>query len=111
MNMIVKKRHMAAGNAGNRPARRVAEEAVRTLIRWAGDDPDREGLIGTPDRVVRAYEEFFAGYNDDPQEILLRTFEEIEGYDEMVVLRDIRIESHCEHHMVPIIGQIGRAHV
>ena len=108
MNMIVKKRHMAAGDAGNRPARRVAEEAVRTLIRWAGDDPDREGLIGTPDRVVRAYEEFFAGYNDDPQEILLRTFEEIEGYDEMVVLRDIRIESHCEHHMVPIIG---RAHV
>mgnify|MGYP003332743253 FL=1 len=108
MNMIVKKRHMAAGNAGNRPARRVAEEAVRTLIRWAGDDPDREGLIGTPDRVVRAYEEFFAGYNDDPQEILLRTFEEIEGYDEMVVLRDIRVESHCEHHMVPIIG---RAHV
>jgi len=108
MNMIVKKRHMAAGDAGNRPARRVAEEAVRTLIRWAGDDPDREGLIGTPDRVVRAYEEFFAGYNDDPQEILLRTFEEIEGYDEMVVLRDIRVESHCEHHMVPIIG---RAHV
>ena len=108
MNMIVKKRHMAAGNAGNRPARRVAEEAVRTLIRWAGDDPDREGLIGTPDRVVRAYEEFFAGYNDDPQEILLRTFEEIEGYDEMVVLRDIRVEAHCEHHMVPIIG---RAHV
>jgi len=108
MNMIVKKRHMAAGGAGNRPARRVAEEAVRTLIRWAGDDPDREGLIGTPDRVVRAYEEFFAGYNDDPQEILLRTFEEIEGYDEMVVLRDIRVESHCEHHMVPIIG---RAHV
>ncbi|MFM8533279.1 MAG: GTP cyclohydrolase I FolE [Acidimicrobiia bacterium] len=108
MNMIVKKRHMAAGNAGNRPARRLAEEAVRTLIRWAGDDPDREGLIGTPDRVVRAYEEFFAGYAEDPQEILLRTFEEIEGYDEMVVLRDIRIESHCEHHMVPVIG---RAHV
>lgn len=108
MKMIVKERHMAAGEAGNRPARRSAEEAVRTLIRWAGDDPDREGLIGTPDRVVRAYEEFFAGYDEDPEEILLRTFEEIEGYDEMVVLRDIRIESHCEHHMVPIIG---RAHV
>jgi len=91
-----------------RPTREEAEEAIRTLLRWAGDDPDREGLIGTPDSVVRAYEEFFAGYNDDPQEILLRTFEEIEGYDEMVVLRDIRVESHCEHHMVPIIG---RAHV
>lgn len=108
MNMIVNKRDLAAGDARIRPARQEAEEAVRTLIRWAGDDPNREGLIGTPDRVARAYEEFFAGYADDPNEMLLRTFEEIEGYDEMVILRDIRIESHCEHHMVPIIG---RAHV
>lgn len=91
-----------------RPNRAEAEEAVRTLIRWAGDDPTREGLLGTPDRVVRSYEEFFGGYNEDPVGMLERTFEEIEGYDEMVVLRDIRLESHCEHHMVPIIG---KAHV
>lgn len=91
-----------------RPAREEAEEAVRTLIRWAGDDPDREGLAETPGRVVRAYEEFFAGYLEDPVEILQRTFEEVDGYDEMVVLKDIRIESHCEHHMAPIIG---KAHV
>ncbi|MDO8607801.1 MAG: GTP cyclohydrolase I FolE [Phaeospirillum sp.] len=91
-----------------RPSRAQAEEAVRTLLRWAGDDPDREGLIGTPDRVVRAYEEFFAGYDQDPTEILHRTFEETDGYDEMVLLRDIRLESHCEHHVVPIIG---KAHV
>lgn len=90
------------------PARAEAEEAVRTLIRWAGDDPAREGLLDTPSRVIRAYEEFFAGYDEDPEEILRRTFEETEGYDEMVVLRDIRLESHCEHHMVPIIG---KAHV
>ena len=83
-------------------------DAVRTLIRWAGDDPDREGLQGTPDRVARAYEEFFEGYRVDPMELLERTFEEIEGYDEMVLLRDIRFESHCEHHLAPIIG---RAHV
>jgi GTP cyclohydrolase I len=91
-----------------RPSREEAEAAVRTLIRWAGDDPDREGLRGTPDRVVRSYEEFFAGYGEDPVALLERTFEEIDGYDEMVVLRDIRLESHCEHHMVPIIG---KAHV
>ncbi|CAO3449397.1 GTP cyclohydrolase I (EC 3.5.4.16) type 1 [Azospirillum largimobile] len=91
-----------------RPSRAEAEEAVRTLIRWAGDDPAREGLVGTPDRVVRSYEEFFAGYGIDPVEILSRTFEETDGYDEMVVLRDIRVESYCEHHMVPIIG---KAHV
>ncbi|MDX1483624.1 MAG: GTP cyclohydrolase I FolE [Alphaproteobacteria bacterium] len=87
-----------------RPTRGEAEEAVRTLIRWAGDDPNREGLLGTPDRVVRAWKEFFRGYEEDPQEILARTFEEIEGYDEMVVLKDIRFESHCEHHLLPIIG-------
>ncbi|MEQ8349304.1 MAG: GTP cyclohydrolase I FolE [Sneathiellaceae bacterium] len=93
------------GPAG-RPSREQAEEAVRTLIRWAGDDPAREGLAGTPDRVVRSYEEFFAGYGEDPVALLERTFEEVEGYDEMVLLRDIRLESHCEHHMVPIIGKI-----
>ena len=91
-----------------RPTRAQAEEAVRTLLRWAGDDPKREGLRGTPDRVVRAYEEFFAGYADDPFEILSRTFDETNGYDELVLLKDIRVESHCEHHMVPIIG---KAHV
>ena len=91
-----------------RPRRDEAEEAVRTLIRWAGDDPAREGLIDTPGRVVRAYEEFYAGYGQDPRSILSRTFSEVEGYDEMVVMTDIRFESHCEHHMVPIIG---KAHV
>lgn len=88
----------------DKPTKSEAEEAVRTLLRWAGDDPNREGLVGTPDRVVRSYQEFFAGYNEDPIEILQRTFEETDGYDEMVVLKDIRLESHCEHHMVPIIG-------
>ena len=95
-------------SAKKRPSRGEAEEAVRTLIRWAGDDPLREGLLGTPGRVARAYEEFFAGYEVDPVALLQRTFEETDGYDEMVVLRDIRFESHCEHHMVPIIG---RAHI
>jgi GTP cyclohydrolase I len=87
-----------------RPSRGEAEEAVRTLLRWAGDDPTREGLLGTPDRVVRAYEEWFAGYHEDPVEILQRTFEETAGYDEMVVLREIRFESYCEHHVAAIIG-------
>ncbi len=94
--------------SSRRPTRVEAEEAVRTLLRWAGDDPDREGLVDTPARVVRSYEEFFAGYALDPVAILERTFEETDGYDEIVLLRDIRLESHCEHHMVPIIG---RAHV
>lgn len=98
----------AANAAPTRPTREEAEEAVRTLLRWAGDDPSREGLVDTPARVARAYEEFFAGYGIDPEAYLRRTFEEVEGYDEMVVLRDIRVESYCEHHMVPIIG---RAHV
>jgi GTP cyclohydrolase I len=89
-----------------RPSREQAEEAVRTLILWAGDDPDREGLRDTPGRVVRAYEEFFAGYLQDPREVLKRTFTEVEGYDEMIVMNDIRFESHCEHHMVPIIGKV-----
>lgn len=94
--------------ASQQPSRQQARDAVETLIRWAGDDPTREGLRGTPDRVVRSYEEFFAGYHVDPLDLLTRTFEEVEGYDEMVLLRDIRFESHCEHHLAPIIG---RAHV
>src|SRR5205814_6969942 len=89
-----------------RPSRAEAEDAVRTLIRWAGDDPAREGLLATPARVVRAYEEWFAGYNDNPRDYLKRTFEETGGYDEVVVLRDIRFESHCEHHLAPIIGRV-----
>jgi GTP cyclohydrolase I len=88
------------------PSRTEAESAVRTLIRWAGDDPDREGLAATPGRVARAYEEWFAGYAEDPKALLQRTFEEVDGYDEIVVLRDIRFESHCEHHMAPITGRV-----
>lgn len=94
--------------ADKKPTREQAEQAIRTLLLWAGDDPTREGLIDTPARVARAYEEFFQGYDADPVVYLQRTFEETDGYDEMVVLRDIRVESHCEHHMLPIIG---RAHV
>ena len=94
----------AAGAA--RPTRAEAEEAIRTLLRWAGDDPAREGLRDTPERVVRAYEEWFAGYDEDPIELLKRTFEEVGGYDEIVLLRDIRFTSHCEHHMAPIIGRV-----
>src|SRR5688572_2798784 len=89
-----------------RPSRGEAETAVRTLIRWAGDDPDREGLAATPARVARAYEEWFGGYGEDPKAFLKRTFEEVDGYDEIVVLRDISFESHCEHHMAPIIGRV-----
>ena len=91
-----------------RPTREAAEEAVRTLLRWAGDDPAREGLVDTPKRVARAYEEYFGGYGQDPYAILRRTFEETNGYDEMVVLRDIDFRSHCEHHVAPIVG---RAHI
>lgn len=92
----------------DRPGRDEAEDAVRTLLRWAGDDPSREGLRDTPARVARAFEEWFVGYSADPEEVLRRTFEEVEGYDEMVVLKDIPFESHCEHHLAPIIG---KAHV
>ena len=88
--------------------REQAEDAVRTLLRWAGDDPAREGLLDTPKRVVKAYGDWFSGYESDPADFLLRTFEEVAGYDQMVVLRDIQFESHCEHHLAPIIG---RAHV
>jgi GTP cyclohydrolase IA len=95
----------------HRPTRKEAEEAVRTLIRWAGDDPDREGLRGTPERIVRAYREFFNGYDEDPVALLQRTFEETNGYDEIVALKDIRFESHCEHHIAPIIGKVHVAYL
>jgi GTP cyclohydrolase I len=91
-----------------KPSREEAMDAVRTLISWAGDDPEREGLIETPKRVVKAYEEFFAGYTQDPVKVLGKTFEDVKGYDDIVFLRDINIETHCEHHMVPILG---KAHV
>ena len=108
-NVVNAKRSRAKASdaaAEGKPSRDEAEAAVRTLIRWAGDDPDREGLRSTPSRVVRAYEEWFAGYNDDPNAYLKRTFHETGGYDEVVVLRDIRFESHCEHHMAPVIGRV-----
>ncbi|OYV53024.1 MAG: GTP cyclohydrolase I FolE [Rhodospirillales bacterium 20-60-12] len=109
MNIQTPRAKLGKGNrASKRPTRAEAEDAIRVMLRWAGEDPEREGLLDTPARVVKSYEEFFAGYGEDPVAMLARTFEEIEGYDEMVVLRDIRFESHCEHHMVPIIG---RAHV
>jgi len=91
-----------------RPSREEAEHAIHTLLRWAGDDPTREGLRDTPARVARAYEDWFSGYSVDPEEFMRRTFEEVEGYDDMIVLKDIRFESHCEHHLAPIIG---RAHI
>src|SRR6201987_2753626 len=110
MNDAVETDHRKGkSNAGTaRPSRAEAEAAGGTVIRWAGDEPEREGLDGTPARVVRAYEEWFAGYGEDPGELLQRTFEEAGGYDEIVLLPDIRFESHCEHHMAPIIG---RAHI
>ncbi|MDE3061392.1 MAG: GTP cyclohydrolase I FolE [Pseudomonadota bacterium] len=94
-----------------KPTRNQAEDAVRTLIRWAGDDPKREGLVDTPKRVVKAYEEFFSGYNVNPAAVLNRTFKEVEGYDEMIVLRDIVFKSHCEHHMVPFTGKAHVAYI
>ena len=92
----------------DKPSRDEAEKAVEVLLRWAGDNPLREGLLDTPARVVRAYEEFFAGYLEDPEKMLERTFEEVEGYDDIVMLRDVAVESHCEHHLVPILG---KAHI
>jgi len=97
--------------AEDRPTREEAEAAVRTLLRWAGDDPDREGLRDTPARVARSYQEFFVGYDTDPVSLLERTFEETDGYDEIVLLRDIRLESTCEHHMAPIIGRVHVAYL
>jgi GTP cyclohydrolase IA len=110
MDKVVNNKRSGSSSEGAvklaKPSRAEAEAAVRTLIRWAGDDPDREGLRATPSRVVRAYEEWFSGYNDEPREYLKRTFQETGGYDEVVVLRDIRFESFCEHHMAPIIGRV-----
>jgi GTP cyclohydrolase I len=106
MDAVVKK--LARESALKRPSQEEAEEAVRTLIAWAGDDPTRQGLIDTPKRVVKAYKEFFKGYSEDPLQALSRTFDEVEGYDDIVMLRDIEFNSHCEHHIVPFIG---RAHV
>ena len=90
----------------SRPTREETENAVRTLLKWIGDDPDREGLTATPSRVAKAYEEWFVGYKEDPVEFLRRTFYEVDGYDEMIVLRDITFESHCEHHIAPILGKV-----
>ncbi|MGI9464383.1 MAG: GTP cyclohydrolase I FolE [Aestuariivirgaceae bacterium] len=113
MDAIVKKGKPAAPDLGRgpkikRPSEDEAMAAVRTLIAWAGDDPDREGLLDTPKRVVKAYREFYDGYDDSPLEALSRTFEDVGGYDDIVMLRDIEFSSHCEHHMVPFVG---RAHV
>ena len=94
-----------------KPTEAEVHNAVRTMLAWAGDDPSREGLIETPKRVAEAYKEFFAGYETDPEEILEKTFEEVEGYDEMVLVKDIRVESHCEHHMLPIIGKAHVAYI
>ncbi len=94
-----------------RPSRTEVEAAFRTIIRWTGDNPDRDGLLNTPARLARAYEEYFRGYNEDPETILSTTFEETEGYDEMIILRGIRFESHCEHHIAPIIGRAWVAYI
>ncbi len=94
-----------------RPSRTEVEAAFRTIIRWTGDNPDRDGLLNTPARLARAYEEYFRGYNEDPERILSTTFEETEGYDEMIILRGIRFESHCEHHIAPIIGRAWVAYI
>jgi GTP cyclohydrolase I len=113
VNIQTPARHRADPSAPvePRPTREDAENAIRTLLRWAGDDPAREGLQDTPSRVARAYREWFCGYEEDPVEILARSFEETEGYDEMVLLRDIRLESTCEHHMAPILGKVHVAYL
>ena len=110
MQALVKKKKTTSKKRPRikKPTRKDAESAVETLLLWAGDDPQREGLVDTPRRVAKAYQDWFSGYGEDPVQFLKRTFEEVEGYDEMVILRDIQFESHCEHHMAPIIGQ---AHV
>jgi GTP cyclohydrolase I len=98
--------NLCSRTSPNRPSREEAEQAIRTLLRWAGDDPSREGLADTPARVAKAFEEWFSCYDQDPEGYLARTFEEVAGYDDMVILRDIRFESHCEHHLAPIIGRV-----
>lgn len=103
---MAEKRPKADASPRRPVSRRAAEDAVRTLLRWAGDDPAREGLVDTPKRVVNAYKDWFSGYDIDPRDYMRRTFEEVDGYDELVVLRDISFESHCEHHMAPIIGRV-----
>jgi GTP cyclohydrolase I len=105
MDAVIKGKAKAGDEPFNRPSRDEAEDAVRTLIAWAGDDPRREGLIDTPGRVVDAYEEWFKGYREDPREYLSRTFDDVKGYDDIVMLRDIDVESHCEHHMAPFLGK------
>ena len=104
-------KHKTINKTISKPSREEAMDAVRTMIAWAGDDPSREGLLETPKRVIKAYEEFFAGYDMDPDEILNKTFEEVAGYDEMIIIKDIRLESHCEHHMVPILGKAHLAYI
>ena len=104
MDAVAKKTGSRETAKAKRPSRDEAEAAVRTLLAWAGDDPNREGLIDTPRRVVEAFEEYFSGYGADPVKTLSRTFEEVHGYDDMVMLRDIRVESHCEHHIAPFLG-------
>jgi GTP cyclohydrolase I len=112
VNIETPTRRLDAGKVSEpRPTREQAEDAIRTLLRWAGDDPSREGLVDTPARVARAYREWFCGYEEDPNELLARSFEETDGYDEMVVLRDIRLESTCEHHMAPILGRVHVAYL
>lgn len=109
MDAILKNLHDATpSQQSERPTEQEVEAAVRTLLRWAGDNPEREGLLDTPKRVTKAYKELFSGYGEDPEEVLGRTFEEIAGYDDIVLVKDIQFHSHCEHHMVPIIG---KAHV
>ncbi len=105
MDAVVKGKIVADTTSANRPSRDEAEDAVRTLLAWAGDDPKREGLLDTPKRVVSAYEEWFSGYAEDPHDYLSRTFEDVQGYDDIVMLRDIDVESHCEHHMAPFLGR------
>ena len=105
---LIPRQQRALTPARGKPSREEAEEAVRTLLRWAGDNPEREGLLQTPARVVKAYEELFSGYRQDPEEVLERVFSEVEGYDDLVLVRDIPFFSHCEHHMVPFVG---KAHI
>ena len=111
MDAVIKGKAKAETDLNRRPSRDEAEEAVRTLIAWAGDDPKREGLIDTPGRVVEAYDEWFKGYREDPNEYLSRTFEDVKGYDDIVMLRDIDVESHCEHHMAPFLGKAWVAYL